>query len=237
MTNRDPFLTAKWNNLVLFNYRVEPALLARFVPHGVELDQFERKTWLSLVAFQFNQTRLFGFPVPFHRTFEEVNLRFYVKRSGKRGVVFIREFVPKRAVAAIARFAYHENYSCVSMSHRIRNDAEGRIREAEYAWGPASDQCSMSIEIKEENFLPADGSLGQFITEHYWGYAAQPDRSTLEYEVQHEPWRISEARQAVLTGNTGAMYGGDFARVLIREPDSAFFATGSPVTVFKGSRV
>jgi uncharacterized protein YqjF (DUF2071 family) len=117
------FLTAEWNNLLMLNYAVDPPLLERFVPPGTELDAFEGKTYLSLVGFQFNRTRLHGFAVPFHQAFEEVNLRFYVKRSSRRGVVFIQEFVPRYAVAAIARFAFHENYSSTPMQnmHGVRS--------------------------------------------------------------------------------------------------------------------
>jgi uncharacterized protein YqjF (DUF2071 family) len=174
MKHANRFLTAEWKNLVMLNYAVDASLLERFVPVGTELDSFEGSTYLSLVGFQFNRSRIFGFPVPFHQAFEEVNLRFYVRRSSKRGVVFIRELVPKYAVAAIARFAFNENYSCVPMSHRIEPSAEGDVVQAEYAWGSGSDRCLMRIETEGPSFLPADGSASQFITEHYWGYAAQP---------------------------------------------------------------
>src|ERR1017187_843088 len=119
MKHQNRFLTADWKNLVMINYIVDPSLLERFVPTGTELDSFDGITYLSLVGFEFNRTRIFGFAVPFHQAFEEVNLRFYVRRAAKRGVVFIREFVPKCVVAAIARLAFNENYSCVAMSHRI----------------------------------------------------------------------------------------------------------------------
>ncbi|MGA2339892.1 MAG: DUF2071 domain-containing protein, partial [Terracidiphilus sp.] len=113
------FLTADWRNLLMFNYAVDPGLLRRFVPTGTELDDFEGRTYVSLVGFEFNRTRVARMAIPFHRSFEEVNLRFYVRRSGRRGVVFIRELVPKFAVAAIARIAFGENYSRVPMSHSI----------------------------------------------------------------------------------------------------------------------
>jgi hypothetical protein len=91
------FLTAEWLNLVTLNYAVDPGLLRRFVPVGTELDAFAGQTYLSLIGFEFNRTRLSGFPIPFHGAFEEVNLRFYVRHGSRRGVVFIRELVPKRA--------------------------------------------------------------------------------------------------------------------------------------------
>lgn len=237
MKHQSRFLTAEWKNLVMLNYAVDASLLERFVPAGTELDSFEGSTYLSLVGFEFNRSRILGFPVPFHQAFEEVNLRFYVRRSSKRGVVFIRELVPKFAVAAIARLAFNENYSCVPMSHRIETRAEGGVVEAEYAWGSGPDRCLMRIETEGPSFLPVDGSASQFITEHYWGYAAQPGGGCLEYEVQHARWRIKSAKRAEFSGSLAGLYGVEMAQALIRNPDSAFLAEGSPVTVFKGLRI
>jgi uncharacterized protein len=231
------FLTADWCNLLMFNYAVDPGLLRRFVPSGTELDAFEARAYVSLVGFEFNDTRVAGLAVPFHRSFEEVNLRFYVRRAGRRGVVFIRELVPKIAVAAIARIAFGENYSRVPMSHSIRAHPETGAVEAEYCWGTRSRRCSMRLEARESSFVPPDNSLGQFITEHYWGYAAQSDGGSLEYEVQHPRWLVREARTARFSGDVARYYGAEFGKVLTLPPDSAFLAEGSPVTVFKGVRV
>jgi len=221
----------------MLNYVVRPSLLERFVPAGTELDTFEGKAYLSLVGFGFNRTRICGIPMPFHQAFEEVNLRFYVRRSSKRGVVFFRELVPKFAVAAIARFVFNENYSSVPMSHRIETGADGTVTEAEYAWSWGKDRFAMQIETDGASFLPPDASESQFITEHYWGYAAQPDGGCLEYEVQHPRWNVWKAKTADFTGNATRLYGDEIAHGLMREPDSAFLANGSPVTVFKGRRI
>jgi uncharacterized protein YqjF (DUF2071 family) len=237
MRSQDIFLTAEWKNILMLNYAVDPALLERFVPRGTEQDTFEGKTYLSLVGFEFNRTRICGVAVPFHQKFEEVNLRFYVRRSSKRGVVFIRELVPRFAVAAIARFAFNENYSCVPMSHRCVVRGERGVAEAEYAWGSGPDRRVIKIETEESSCLPPDGSLSQFITEHYWGYAAQPRNGCLEYEVQHPRWLVKNAKKAEFSGKVDCLYGAEIARALAREPDSAFLAEGSPVTVFKGKKI
>src|ERR1700679_4114553 len=160
------FLTAEWKQLLMLNYSVDPELLLPFLPSGTEIDSFEGHTYVSLVGFQFNDTRVAGFAIPFHRSFEEVNLRFYVRRAEKRGVVFIRELVPKFAVAAIARIAFGENYSRVPMSHSIQVQPDTGDVEAEYGWGSGPGRCSMRMEADKTSFLPADDSLGQFITEH-----------------------------------------------------------------------
>ena len=231
------FLTAEWVNLVMLNYAVDPALLEPFVPFGTELDQHDGKTYASLIGFEFNNTRISGVSIPFHRSFEEVNLRFYVRRGSKRGAVFISELVPKLAVAAIARFAFGEKYSCVPMSHRVHARINEDVVEAEYSWGAGGNRCSLRLETEGAAFLPAEGSLSQFITEHYWGYAAQRDGGSLEYEVQHPQWKVREAKIAEFTGDATRFYGTTLGKAVMRPPDSAFLAEGSSVTVFKGSRV
>ena len=218
----------------MLNYAVDPALLRSFVPAGTELDSHEGLTYASLIGFEFNKTRLLGRAVPFHQSFEEVNLRFYVRRGTRRGVVFIRELVPKVAVTAIARFAYGENYSCVPMSHRIETNS-GELT-VEYSWGSGAARCSISVTSSRDAYLPAQGSLSEFITEHYWGYAVRNSR-TVEYQVDHPQWLVKEADAAEFSGDAAKHYGLDFAQVLTRPPDSAFFAEGSPVTVFKGTPI
>ena len=236
------FLTAEWRYLAMLNYAVDPALLAPMVPAGTELDQFAGCTYVSLVGFRFLGTKVRGIRIPFHSDFDEVNLRFYVRPSRpgpvRRGVVFVREIVPKFAVAKVARMAFHENYISLPMRHRISAPVSpgGRV-EAEYAWRHAGEWASLQLESAGEPALAAEGSLEQFITEHYWGYAAQPDGGCLEYEVAHERWHVWKASAARFSGDPSALYGPQLAACLAREPDSAFLADGSPVAVYGGTPV
>lgn len=237
MAQQSVFLTAEWQHLLMLNYVVDPALLQPYVPAGTDLDEFAGITYVSLVGFLFNETRISGVAIPFHRSFEEVNLRFYVKRDSKRGVVFVRELVPKAAVAAIARYAFGERYSCVPMSHRIHTRPDEDALEAEYNWGTGDSRCSLKIETIGAAFLPVDGSLSQFITEHYWGYASQRDGGCVEYEVQHTQWLVRDAKTAEFSGDATRFYDDALGKAVMRKPDSAFLAEGSGVTVFKGVRI
>ena len=237
MERREIFLTAEWTNIVMLNYAVDPGLLERYVPSGTQLDAFEGKTYVSLIGFEFQRTKLRSITVPFHQSFEEVNLRFYVQYAGKRGAVFIRELVPKRAVAWIARFAFNENYSFAPMSHQLEYRLTGDVARAEYRWRIGGKSFAMHIETEEQSYIPAAGSLSQFITEHYWGYAAQRVGLCLEYAVEHPPWRVRDAKRVTFTGDTSELYGTELSRVLAQEPASAFFAEGSAVSVSRGRRI
>ena len=160
---------------------------------------------------RFLDTCVLGMPIPFHRDFDEVNLRFYVRRNCgnelRRGVVFIREIVPRRAIAAIARWVYNENYIALPMSHRIEPD------RVSYGWGR---DCRMELVAQGEPALAAEGSEEQFITEHYWGYAAQRDGGSVEYKVAHEPWRLRHARPARFEGQGAPFYGEESLRKFSR---------------------
>lgn len=224
----------------MLNYAVDPSLLARFVPHATALDSYRGQTYLSLVGFRFCRTRLLGFlPIPFHANFDEVNLRFYVRRKAedddRRGVVFIAEVVPRRAIAATARLAYAENYKHLPMKHRI--ETRGLIRTVEYQWQVGGQWCTLSTQTAGLPTQVRQGSLEQFITEHYWGYSAQRGGGCVEYHVSHVPWRVWTSEDARFDGDTSALYGDEFANVLQRRPNSAFVAEGSTVTVSTGNRV
>jgi uncharacterized protein YqjF (DUF2071 family) len=224
----------------MLNYEVEPSLLGRYVPRGTLLDSFNGRTYISLVGFRFCSTRLFGyFPVPFHTNFDEVNLRFYVRRKegddDRRGVVFIAEVVPRRAIATTARLAYGENYSCLPMKHRI--EAQGRDKTIEYQWQVGNEWCRLSAKTAGLPNHPQEGSLEQFITEHFWGYSIQRGGGCVEYHVTHDPWRVWASVDGGFEGETSALYGNELATVLQRRPDSAFVAEGSPVIVSTGNRV
>ncbi|HEY2015623.1 MAG TPA: DUF2071 domain-containing protein [Bryobacteraceae bacterium] len=241
-TGPRPFLTAEWKHLAMLNYAVDASLLEHLVPGGTELDQFGGKTYVSLVGFRFLRTRVGGIRIPFHSDFDEVNLRFYVKprRPGpvRRGVVFVREIVPRYAVAKVARVVYRENYISLPMDHRIVEPVSpsGRV-QAEYRWRYRGGWNSLRVECDGVPALAAEGSLEQFITEHYWGYAAQPGGGCVEYQVEHERWRVWRANVAEFAGDPSGLYGPQLAACLKRAPDSAFLADGSAVTVYSGTRI
>ncbi|MFN2384065.1 MAG: YqjF family protein [Gemmatimonadota bacterium] len=238
-----PFLTAEWRSLAMLNFEIAPEVLAPYVPRGTALDTWNGGALISMVGFLFRHTRVRGIPIPFHRHFEEVNLRFYVRREGpegwRRGVVFIRELVPRRAIAWVARTRYQEPYRALPMRHRIAMDqAEaGASGAVAYQWRHNGRWEGLSAETAGRPILPAPDSEAAFITEHYWGYTALRDGCTAEYQVTHPPWAVWPARQATLDCDVAGLYGAAFVPALRAPPRSAFVAAGSAVMVSAGHQL
>jgi uncharacterized protein len=226
----------------MLNFRIDPAVLRPHVPAGTELDLWRGDALVSVVGFRFVDTRVLGWPIPFHRDFDEVNLRFYVRRvvngEVRRAVTFIREVVPRRAIALVARIAYNEPY----ITCRMRSEAPSAPAVAEpgrvaYSWRHRGRWNAIRVLPAGGPRALEPGSQAEFITEHYWGYTAQRDGSTVEYEVRHPSWRVWDVADADLDCDVAAMCGDRFVAALSAAPASAFLAEGSAVTVCRPTRV
>lgn len=234
---RIPLLAAEWRDLVMLNFEVDPRVLAPHVPAGTELDRWHGAAFASIVGFQFRSARLFGVPIPFHSSFPEVNLRFYVRRrmaeGWRRGVVFLCELVPKRVVAWVAR-AFGENFRCVPMTSRIDRIGAGQApSRVEFQWQFAGRPHRLAIKTAGQAPRPPEpGTLDQFIVEHYWSYTALPRRRPREAFVVHPPWQIAPATGVEFDADVRELYGPQFAPFLSRRPASAFWADGSAVRVY-----
>lgn len=237
-TNR-PFLTTRWLDLVMLNFEVDPQLLLPRVPVGTQLDQYDGRTLASLVGFRYEDTRLLGLPIPFHRDFVEVNLRFYVVRDCdgeiRRGVVFVKEIVPSPFTAAVARWIYNENFVRMPMRHQIQSEPDGQ--RLTYAWRNAGRWNSLAARTHTPPTIPAAGSEAEFVTEHYWGYAKRRDGGTNEYRVDHPQWSVTQTTDCSFDCDIESIYGSQFKEVLSRPPSTAFVASGSEVVVRRGTRL
>jgi uncharacterized protein YqjF (DUF2071 family) len=227
------FLSARWENIIMANYAVNPALLQSFLPNGVELDFYNDKTYVSLVGFMFKKTSLFNIPIPFLGTFEEINLRFYVKRvegnTIKRGVVFINETVPYKMVAWLANKLYKEHYSTIPTKHLIVNTDKSKSIKFEWKINNKWDQLSVTTERLMEQMLK--GSVEEFIFEHYYGYTKIDSTATEEYKVNHPRWNINKVLNHSIQCDFTSMYGNNFSFLNNQTPDSVICAEGSAVTI------
>ena len=208
-------------------------------PPGTELDILHARPIISLVGFRFEDVRIGGLSVPSHRAFDEVNLRFYVRRrladgTWRRGVVFIKEIVPLPAVAAVARLVYGEPYVSLPMRHDITATQAGDDSFGVcYAWRFGKRWQSISGRAAGHPSVVEPGSEEEFVTDHHWGYRARTDGRTNEYRVEHPRWAVWRLGSPRADCDVAELYGAAFAGPLAAPPRSAFLAQGSKVAVYR----
>ncbi len=224
-----PFLTARWEHLALVSYRVDESLLLPRLPRGLELDRFEGRACVSLVAFMFRDTRLRGIRIPGHVTFPEINLRFYVRSGERRGVMFIREIVGRRAISAVARSVYNEPYITRRLYANVR-EHDSRV-EAAYTLHDRGLHL-IGVNAHSPPVLPAEDSTEHWFKEHQWGFGVDRKGYALAYEVRHPKWRVYPDAQLHLDLEWTQVYGPEWAMLQDAEPVSVVLAEGSEVEVF-----
>jgi uncharacterized protein YqjF (DUF2071 family) len=227
------FLKANWENIIMANYEIDPKILSPFLPKGVELDLFNGKCYISLVGFMFKKTKLFNVPIPFFGNFEEINLRFYVKRKEetvlKRGVVFINETIPYPIVAWTANKLYNEHYTVVPTKHEIIE--EKLFKKVKFEWLLNKKWNSIAVTTATTSEKMKPNSLESFIYEHYYGYTKTAKNETEEYKLQHPSWKISEVLDYQIDCDFEAMYGKSFSVLDQTKPEAVFVADGSTVGI------
>lgn len=224
------FLTAQWRNLILANYAVPESLLRPRLPPGVDLDRRGGECFVSLVGFQFLDTRVLGVSWPGYRDFPEWNLRFYVRHGDHRGVCFVREFVPSRLVAGIAQLVYNEPYRAARMTMRVDDSGPGASAEYSVAWGGQTHR--LAIAGNSPPIRPGPETTEHFFKEHSWGFGVTRSGRLLRYEVSHPEWDVYPVRSYTVDVDWSALYGPEWAALQGAEPASVVFAVGSAVTVY-----
>ncbi len=233
------FLTAEWNNLIMANYVIDPAILKNYLPPKTELDIYEGNCYVSLIGFMFENTRLLGIKIPFHVNFEEVNLRFYVRYNDngkwKRGAVFIKEIVPKPAISIIANTLYREKYSSMPMKHFYTEDSNA-IRLG-YHWKHKGKWNKLEATTSTGLVSMKPGSEEEFIAEHYYGYSKYNEHTSVEYEVQHPSWQIYPVNNYLIDCDFTALYGNGFSFLQKLAPLSVFVARGSAIAILSKKKL
>ncbi|MEM0542984.1 DUF2071 domain-containing protein [Flavobacterium sp. j3] len=227
------FLKASWENIVMANYEIEPEILSKYLPSGVELDLYNGKAFVSLVGFMFKNTTIFNIPIYKFGTFEEINLRFYVYRKVgneiRRGCVFINETVPYKVVAWLANALYKEHYTTIATKHYW--NIKDTKKEIKYEWLVDKKWNSIDLTARTEAKTMEDNSFEQFIFEHYYGYTKVNTIVTEEYKIAHPSWKINEISSATIDCDFQKMYGNDFAVLDKTKPTSIFLAEGSAIAI------
>jgi uncharacterized protein YqjF (DUF2071 family) len=228
------FLAAEWRKLIMANYIIDPSFLKPYLPAKTELDAWQNNYYVSLVGFMFKDVRVKGFRIPYHVDFPEVNLRFYVryreKDAWKRGVVFIREIVPRPAITLVANMLFRERYMTLPMkfSWQINED----MLHVNYSWRSAGRWNELEVRCPKTPGKLVEGTMEEFITEHFWGYSFIDKNKTGEYRVDHPRWDVYRINEYSADCDFAGLYGKEFGFLQTEKPVSVFMAEGSPVSVF-----
>jgi len=233
LPDRRAFLSARWERLCLITYGVDPARLEPLLHPELQLDTRDGQAFVSLVAFDFLDTRVLGIPWPGYRNFPEVNLRFYVRHGDQRGVVFIREYVPKYLIAWLARSLYNEPYRTVPMRSTWRETDEGAEIGHELTQGGSSH--TLKMQLGKQVSTPADDSADHFFKEHSWGFGQSRGGKLLRYEVWHPIWETRPVESLELQWNFESVYGPEWADLSKANPAHTAFALGSEIRVYPKS--
>lgn len=234
MKNPKVFLTAKWHDLVLITYDVDPEMLLPHIPPGLVPDTINDRAFVSLVAFDFLDTKVKGIKIPFHVNFPEINLRLYVKNKEKRGVVFIREFVPKAVIPLIANTLFNENYKAIKMISSVCKNGAIFLNHTINLYGK---KYEINLEADNKPYMPTVDSTEHFFKEHEWGFGTSRDGKPLRYKVEHPFWDIFPVRKFQHNFDFGAIYGKKWDFLNEKEPYNVTFAVGSDVKVFEGIKI
>jgi len=232
------FLDAQWRKLVMINYAINPEILKPYIPFNTELDIWKGTCYVSLIGFMFVDTKMLRLRIPYHINFEEINLRFYVKHKhtngDKRGVVFIKEIVPRPTLTLVANLLYKENYETLKTTHSWKE--EGDTLTVQYGW-KKGEWNTITVEADKTPIDIAPNSEEEFITEHFWGYTKINNNVTSEYEVVHPRWQIYPVKSYDIKVDFNNVYGPAFAFLQEQTPVSVYLAEGSEILVKQGGKI
>lgn len=222
------FLTAEWRRLVNLTYAIDPDLLKEHLPEGVEADIYKGKAHISLVAFEFLNTRVKGLKLPFHVNFPEINLRYYARYGEYLGVGFIKELVPKFCISFIARKLYNEPYYSFPMT--LETEIADHISVL-HTVKKAGKSHTISAKATNTALQPGPETPDYYFKEHDLGFGTDLKGRGVFYRVDHSVWDTYPLVDFNLQFDFGAIYGPKWAFLNDATPRYSVMAEGSPVSV------
>jgi uncharacterized protein YqjF (DUF2071 family) len=234
-----PLMQAVWSEIVAINFQIDPAILEPRVPKGLELDFYKDETYVSLVAMNLKNVKMMGFPIPISRGFEELNLRFYVKRKvGPRyisGACFIKDYVPNAVGSWVLGTLFKSTFARLKMkreSSGFGSRDESVVPSIHYQWKVGDSENRIKIRARSRMKKTGSDTKVGFILNHNHEYSVR-DSKIYEYRMQRPAWTVWDAAHANFECNTKRLFGEEFVKPLSKRPSSVFVAEGSPVTIFR----
>jgi uncharacterized protein YqjF (DUF2071 family) len=172
----------EWNNALFLHYQVDLNELRKFVPEELEIDRFEGKPWVSVVAFTMEKMRPKHMPsFPPISDFDEINIRTYVKSNGKTGVYFLSIEAGKRISCKVAK-------GISELPYRL-----SAIKRTEHRFQSQNQEFNdhLEIEFKIGKKPTEKSELDKWLTERY-ALFQDTGNSINEFEIHHLEWPVNE---------------------------------------------
>lgn len=232
-------LTCKWKKLAFANYIVPPEVVEKHLPPFTEIDYFNENCFVSLVGFQFKDVEIAGIKVPFHTDFEEINLRFYVKRfdgeNWRKGTVFLSEIADKVALSTLANSLLRENYKTLPTKQEVRKQANEW--KAGYFWQFNSTWQYIKVTADATPLPTKKGSETEFIIHRLWGYGKHNEEVTNEYNISHPRWNTYKIKDYSVNVDFAKIFGPEFSILGAATPHSVILAEGSSISVKRMDKI
>jgi uncharacterized protein YqjF (DUF2071 family) len=212
----------QWRDLTFLHWRVEPDVVAPFLPAGTRPDVHDGSTWVGLIPFRMVGAGFGRGPaVPYLGTFAETNVRVYsVDDQGRRGIVFLTLEASRLAVTLGARAAFALPYTWARMTV---DEDDGALTYTSVRRWPAPRSARTAITVRPGAPIPEPGALEHFLTAR-WGLHTRHLGRTLYVPNTHESWPLQGAGLLRLDETLVAACG--LPGLADRAPDSVLFSRG-----------
>ena len=212
----------EWNNVLFLHWQVDVGALQDLVPDELEIDLFDGRPWVSLVAFTMEGVRTRNLPAfPPVSNFHEINLRTYVRSANKTGVYFLSIEGGNRLSCSVAR-------RLSSLPYRFSEIKRSRNQYLSHNRLLNNHLCIDYIAGSE---LPAKTALDQWLTERYALFQDCQD-SIHEFEIHHLEWPLKEVTITALKVDYPR-----FKRLIGRKPDKVQYSAGVQVIAWAQNRL
>jgi len=204
----------EWNNAIFLHWQVDLTELKKFVPKELEIDLFEGKPWVSMVAFTMEKMRpknMISFP-PISN-FDEINIRTYVKYKGKTGVYFLSieggSIVSCKLAKGISELPYR--YSKIKREENSFNSSNTDF----------NDELKIEYIIGEK--VSKKDKIDKWLTERY-ALFQDTESSINAFEIHHVEWPINNINIEKINLNYSK-----FEKLINNNPDKAQYSKGVDV--------
>lgn len=226
------FMTGMWTDLILANYLCPKEVLQKMLPDDLEPDLYKGQGVFSAVGFTFKNVRFFGFKVPLHQLFGEINLRCYVKSKtdGSKGVLFIRELAPKALIACVAKWFYNEPFEAFNIRREKYKSLQHTL--VRYSFKSNSGKGEMSVLASEYRLGLFENEFRKFIVDRYVAFVRKRSGGSRKYIIKHRPWEAKLIKQCSLSESISSLFP-DNLKSYVKKPQSVYLIDGSDVEVYK----